>query len=159
LQTGRRQEAEEPAEPLPPSPVTPPAAPALEPERTPSPGRGTPPPIDQRVFERLRQTIGSDEQQKLAELVSIFIAHTDKFFHDLEQAAAQDNTESLQYMAHTLKSSSASLGAMRLSRLCRELELACHANDVALAKELASQVSDELHKVHQALEDIRNREG
>jgi HPt (histidine-containing phosphotransfer) domain-containing protein len=79
------------------------------------------------------------------------LQHTGEFFARLEQAAEQDDAETLFYIAHTLKSSSANLGATRLPQLCRALEEASHADDRDLAAERARLVAAELQQVHTEL--------
>ncbi len=112
-------------------------------------------PIDMQVLQHLQETIGKGEREKMAELISIFLNHTTGFFADLEQAIAQSNRETLRHIAHTLKSSSASLGATRLSRLCRALELSSTAGDMPRATEHAVAIASELRQVHTMLAQIR----
>jgi PAS domain S-box-containing protein len=113
-------------------------------------------PIDMRVLELLQARIGTDSQQKLAELISIFLDHTFNFFAQLEQASQQGDMTALSYIAHTLKSSSANLGAQQLSTYCKALENASHSNNLEQAAEQAAQVLAELHRVHTALQAIRD---
>jgi CheY-like chemotaxis protein len=113
-------------------------------------------PIDMRVLERLQARIGHDKQQKLAELITLFLDHTFSFFAQLEQASQQGDMAALRYVAHTLKSSSASLGANQLSAYCRTLESASHSDDPDRVVEHAAQVVAELRRVHTALQAIRN---
>jgi HPt (histidine-containing phosphotransfer) domain-containing protein len=113
-------------------------------------------PIDMRVIEHLQEVLGSDSQAQLAELITIFLSHTGHFFSELEQASSQGRLDTLQHIAHTLKSSSANLGAIRLSRLCRELELVCKSNDVAGAASSVAYICEELRLVHEALAAVRD---
>jgi CheY-like chemotaxis protein len=113
-------------------------------------------PLDLRVIERLKVAMGANAQEKLAELIDIFIKHTTGFFEKLEQAAGNNDTDALYYMAHTLKSSSASVGAMRLSRLCRELESFSRTGNLSLAQERAARIVEELRQVHSALASLRD---
>jgi signal transduction histidine kinase/CheY-like chemotaxis protein len=112
--------------------------------------------VDMRVIELLRARIGTGSQQKLAELITIFLDHTSNFFVQLEQASQQGNRATLHYVAHTLKSSSANLGATQLSAYCKALENACHSDNPDQAAECAAQVVAELQRVHTALHAIRD---
>ncbi|NJO85022.1 MAG: response regulator [Blastochloris sp.] len=112
-------------------------------------------PIDMRVIADLQEVLGSDGSAQVAELMGIFLGHTGHFFGQLDEASRQGQLDKLQHIAHTLKSSSANLGAIRLSRLCRELELVCQSNDLAGTARSVAQVSEELQAVHRALADIR----
>lgn len=113
-------------------------------------------PIDMRVIEHLQGILGSESQAQLAELITIFLSHTGHFFGELEQASSDGRMDTLQHIAHTLKSSSANLGAIRLSRLCRELELACRNNDPAGSASSVAHVCEELRLVHEALAAMRD---
>jgi PAS domain S-box-containing protein len=104
--------------------------------------------IDPQTLEQLGARLGPQARSKLAELIDLFVQHTGTFFARLEQAAAEGNTETLLYVAHTLKSSSANLGAVRLPPLCRALEEACKAGKRELAAERARLVAAELQQVH-----------
>jgi HPt (histidine-containing phosphotransfer) domain-containing protein len=78
--------------------------------------------IDPVVFSDLRSLEGPDEPDFLKNLVRTFF---DVFEHHaalMEEAIRQGAAEKLWKSAHTLKSSSANVGALELSRLCRELE-------------------------------------
>ncbi len=73
----------------------------------------------------LRQSVGEriEIQRKL---LRTYAESLPKALYDLRQAYAWHNLEQLADYAHKLKSSSASLGATRLTQLCRALEIACH---------------------------------
>jgi signal transduction histidine kinase/CheY-like chemotaxis protein len=129
----------------------PPAAgPGAEPPALHLPERGMHS-IDVRTLEQIGMRLGPQARSKLAELIGLFLQHTGEFFARLEQAAEQDNAETLFYIAHTLKSSSANLGATRLPQLCRALEEASHTDDRDLAAERARLVAAELQQVHTEL--------
>jgi HPt (histidine-containing phosphotransfer) domain-containing protein len=58
----------------------------------------------------------------------------------------------MQQAAHTLNSSSASLGAMTLSKLCEDLERIGNSNSTTGALEIMSQVKSEYERVKAALQ-------
>ena len=97
----------------PPSPaVEPPAAPA-------APVRQAPPVIDEEVLGELRTILGDEVEH----LVDVFLEDTPKLLARLEIAAAGPDYDDLRDAAHSLKSSSANLGAMLLSAAARRVEL------------------------------------
>ena len=59
-----------------------------------------------------------------AELVETYLADTPVQLDAMTTAVEADDAEALVRPAHTLKSSSATVGAMRLSSVARELEMA-----------------------------------
>lgn len=119
------------------------------------PPPGKPGIIDPHVLASLRTMLEPDASAKLAELIGIFIGHTSNFFAILEEGAARYDLTALAYVAHTLKSSSASLGALQLTRICRELEAACQTQNQPQAVLLAARLTTELLAVHRALENLQ----
>ncbi|MBD1909740.1 GAF domain-containing protein [Leptolyngbya sp. FACHB-8] len=81
------------------------------------------PAIDQAVLEAFRQSMGDDTGSFMVELIDYYLADTPHLLQRMQEAIAQHNFRDLQMVAHGLKSSSASLGAMHLSQLCHQLEL------------------------------------
>jgi CheY-like chemotaxis protein len=74
--------------------------------------------IDLATVEPLR--VGKPDLWK--KLVGIFLKTTPASIKTLEQALASDNWPAVQMTAHTLKSSSANMGAAKLSDICQQLE-------------------------------------
>jgi PAS domain S-box-containing protein len=72
----------------------------------------------------LRRSVG-DKPEVQRRLLKTYLDALPKALLDIRQAFAWHNLEHLGFIAHRLKSSSSSLGAMRISRLCQTLEQAC----------------------------------
>jgi HPt (histidine-containing phosphotransfer) domain-containing protein len=77
------------------------------------------PAIDQNVFSVLKDTVGADF---IGELIDAFFEDASKMFAELRQSLAAQDSESFRRAAHSLKSTSATFGATKLSELSRELE-------------------------------------
>ena len=71
------------------------------------------------------------EQDFLQELVSDFLGELPSILQKLETNLAEGNLEQVRIIAHTLKGSCGSLGAMRLLEASRDLEAAARARDKA----------------------------
>jgi HPt (histidine-containing phosphotransfer) domain-containing protein len=78
-------------------------------------------PIDTEVLDRLAE-LGGDDSGFVYELVEIFLEDTAERITNLGHAFESGDLEVLEQEAHTLKSSSANVGAMLLSRDCARLE-------------------------------------
>ena len=92
--------------------------------------------IDRAVFARLGEITG-DDPEFLAELVDTYLTDGDAQVRALREAPAGD-LAALIRPAHSLKSSSASIGAVALADRCRSLEADARAgrvDDVAGAVE------------------------
>ncbi len=86
------------------------------------------------------------------ELIDLFLEEIPDQLADMQQAIAEQNSKTLTLAAHTLKSNSATLGAMTLSAICQELETAGHKAQVEIADEKITQFETEYQKVKVALE-------
>ena len=98
------------------------------------------PVLDQAVLDELRAATGDDEAF-IADLIETYIAEGATNLDGMVAAAAAGDPAAIVRPAHTLKSSSASVGATRLSAICRQFEEAGRearsaglAEDVELAR-------------------------
>jgi HPt (histidine-containing phosphotransfer) domain-containing protein len=109
-------------------------------------------PIDATTFADLLETVGGD-RGFLGELVETYLADSPSLFAELRVALSSGDAASARRAAHTLKSTSASFGAQRLSGMCREIEAAAAAGNlvgldgsVDLAAAEYARVEVELHR-------------
>ena len=79
--------------------------------------------LDEGVLTELTETTGGDIGF-VRELVETYLAETPAQLEAMTAALEADDADALVRPAHTLKSSSATVGAMRLSSVARELEMA-----------------------------------
>src|SRR5687768_12148750 len=84
------------------------------------------PVFDETVIGDLRNATGDDEAFIL-DLVATYVAEGDEHVARITAAAEAADAAAMVPVAHTLKSSSAALGAMRLSAICRGIEEAGRA--------------------------------
>ena len=89
----------------------------------------TGPAIDRATLDRLLDITGGDIEF-LDELVDTYLEDGRAQVAALQGAVAAKATEDLVRPAHTLKSSSASVGALRLAEACRDLEASARAGTV-----------------------------
>jgi two-component system, sensor histidine kinase len=96
--------------------------------------------LDDAVLDQLRAETGGDEEF-IVDLVETYVEEGEANLGGMVAAAAAGDAGAIVRPAHTLKSSSASLGAMRLSAIARAIEEAGRegrtngfAADIALAK-------------------------
>ena len=79
--------------------------------------------LDLAVVAELRESVGGDEEF-VKELVGAYLAESPSYLDAIAAAAASGDAAAMIRPAHTLKSSSAALGAMRLSAVGKQLEFA-----------------------------------
>ena len=88
-----------------------------------------PPVIDESVLGEVLESTGNDVDF-VRELIDTYLADTPAQLEGIAIAIHADDAASLVRPAHTLKSSSATIGAMRLSAVARELEMAGRAGSL-----------------------------
>lgn len=105
----------------------------------------TTPAIDQGVLGDLLEATGG-EQAFLAELIDAFLGDAPTLLGQMRDAVARGSAEDLVRPVHTLKSSSASLGALTLSAHCKSLEAAARAGSLDGASEAVDTIAAELDR-------------
>jgi HPt (histidine-containing phosphotransfer) domain-containing protein len=78
--------------------------------------------LDAQALAGLRALDPSGENRLIERVVRAFESSSDKLLPQLRDALGSSDGETIRHVAHTLKSSSASVGALKLSRLCAEIE-------------------------------------
>ena len=91
--------------------------------------------VDSKVFDELRQSVGSDFA---AELVATFLEEAPKMLADLRASFSSHEAEPFRRTAHSLKTNSQTFGAGALGAHARKLELAGIPADASDLDELES---------------------
>jgi signal transduction histidine kinase/CheY-like chemotaxis protein/HPt (histidine-containing phosphotransfer) domain-containing protein len=103
------------------SPAAAAAAPAAIPPLTPSvSAHGAV--LDRTALERLRELDPNGQNKLMQRVVSAFESSVARMVPQVQQASRNNDRDGMRHVAHTLKSSSASIGALRLSKMCADLE-------------------------------------
>jgi signal transduction histidine kinase/CheY-like chemotaxis protein/HPt (histidine-containing phosphotransfer) domain-containing protein len=93
-------------------------------------------------------------------IVEAYLQSSEKLVDQMEDALEARDCASLSDAAHTLKSSSAQIGAARLSQLCRELESQADARQLEACGLLLETISVEASEARKTLREARsNRHG
>jgi HPt (histidine-containing phosphotransfer) domain-containing protein len=106
------------------------------------------------VVESLRQLQGDDDPEFLRELVDTFIEETTEQLTNLERAIGQQNSDILHKIAHALKSSSANVGAIQVSRLSKELEEMGRTGRIEGADQKLEAIKYEYERAQTALKQV-----
>jgi HPt (histidine-containing phosphotransfer) domain-containing protein len=86
-----------------------------------------------------------------ARVIDLYLAESPKLMERLKRAARVGDAAELAAVAHSLRSSSANVGAQALSRDCADLEAAARRADIDEAKRIAARVEAEHGCVQSAL--------
>jgi HPt (histidine-containing phosphotransfer) domain-containing protein len=85
--------------------------------------------LDTGVLDELRASVGDDDAF-IADLITTYVGEGTDHLAAMEAAATARDAAAIVRPAHTLKSSSAALGAMRLAQIAREIEAAGRASEI-----------------------------
>jgi signal transduction histidine kinase/HPt (histidine-containing phosphotransfer) domain-containing protein len=107
--------------------------------------------IDPVVLEKFRAIMGDDAPMFLSELIAAFQMDAVDLLAEMRRGVEEGNVEAVRRTAHTLKGSSATLGAMGLSALCRELEGTASEGVLEGAMEKVARVEAEYERAKAAL--------
>lgn len=78
--------------------------------------------LNPEAIRRLRELDPTGESQLLTRVFQAFETSLNRLLPQLEQARGTADAAGVRLVAHTLKSSSATIGALQLSKVCAEVE-------------------------------------
>jgi HPt (histidine-containing phosphotransfer) domain-containing protein len=90
-------------------------------------------------------------------LLALFRQEASKLVHGIEYALAAEDQEALLRQSHTLKSSSASIGAQLLSRVARHIEQFARQSELAEAGALTGDLRTEFARLLVALDALESQ--
>ena len=106
--------------------------------------------LDDNVIDRLKQDMGEDAVM----VIESYVESIDEFLCDIENRTARTPSDDLHRWAHTIKSSAASIGAMRLAHLAAQMENSYRDRvQIDLGAQLQS-MQQEYRRVNDSLEKI-----
>jgi len=109
--------------------------------------------IDMPTYYQLKELMGADF---VVELIDTYISETNTLIEQLGHALNNGEAASFGRVAHSIKSSSASLGALVFSQQARELEMMGKAADLAGAGEKLEKLGTGFRQVQQKLEELKH---
>lgn len=125
----------------------------------PAAGAGTPaqPLLDPAALARLHELDPQGTGQLFVRVVQAFNTSSNRLLPQLRAAGQAVDLNGVRHVAHTLKSSSASLGATRLSGLCAQLEQQTRAGVADALDMQIERIAGEIAIVLQALNAMTDR--
>jgi len=107
--------------------------------------------LDSEVIHELRNLSVDTGRDILGKSANFFLQQTPKDVDELRRASSQSDLDALRLTAHSLKSSSANLGAIEFSKECHRLEIAARDGELAEANQLLNEIEELLPCVLTAL--------
>ena len=108
-------------------------------------------PLDRAVLERFRKRDRQGSGNFLSRIVSAYLEQSPSLVERMHDAAIDRNLNAARDAAHTLKSSSAQIGAMGLSELCESMEADCRAGHAPDLEAQATEIAALYERVSHAL--------
>lgn len=110
------------------------------------------PVLDNQTFQDLRETIGDD--LIFSDLVTVYLSSAENLLESIKEALSTQDYQKLFLSAHSLKSTSASIGALRLASISRYLEMLGKAEDNQDLPKIVDLITDEYPKMTAALQAL-----
>ncbi len=101
--------------------------------------------------QQLSQLAGGDADFE-AELLTMFLSDTEESLRRLEYAITIKNTKTIESLAHSLKGSSANVGACALATVASQLEQTARKGKMTDARKLLRQLNIHCQKVQAQLQ-------
>ncbi|MEB3339543.1 response regulator [Okeania sp.] len=106
--------------------------------------------VDTGVLEELKEMAGNDSEM-VVEIIDCYLEDSPKLLDEISQAVQEKDSELLRTSAHSMKSSSASVGAIKLSQFCKKLEYIGRGGTTEGANVIFSEAKEEYVRVEAAL--------
>lgn len=111
--------------------------------------------IEKEIENKAKKWIDEYGGDFLVELIDVYLNDTPNRLRQLRQAFDGDDTANFVREAHTLKSSSANLGAMGLSALAKEMEFAGRNGEIEKMATELNHLEEAFAQVKAVLETVR----
>jgi HPt (histidine-containing phosphotransfer) domain-containing protein len=115
--------------------------------------------LDADALARLRELDPQGQSRLLERVLRAFESSASRLARQFTEARAAGDMQGVRHVVHTLKSSSASIGALALSQLCAEIEAAIRADAPGALPERLDAMDRELAAVLQAVTPMLSSPG
>jgi HPt (histidine-containing phosphotransfer) domain-containing protein len=109
--------------------------------------------IDPTTFQELKEMMGGEF---LGELIDTYCVETAGLIEQIQQAFQMGDALVVGRISHSIKSSSASLGALAFSQEARDMEMLGKAGDLTGVGPKLDQLAGDFLAVRSCLEELRN---
>lgn len=108
--------------------------------------------VDASALAKISALQRSGQPSILHQIIALYLRNAKKLMESMQSSIVSKDATVLRRTAHTLKSSSANLGAFGLSDLCREMEMLAKTNNLERAEKLLATMEHEHGCVQKVLE-------
>ena len=121
-------------------------------DKDPEPTKTEPTILDYQVLNSLRSLAGAKAKTFLAKIISQYLEDIPQKLQEIQQAINNNDAQAFRQAAHSLRSSSANLGAITIAELCKQLENLARSGTTQGASATMEQLAQEYPQVKLALE-------
>ncbi len=115
-------------------------------------------PLDMAIVEKIRRIPGENGSSLLRQVVSRFATNAASLMTDMRAKAKNSDPDAVWRVAHSLRSSSASIGAYRVSQSCAQIEALARENGILPAETVLAALDSELKAVTEKLNELAGAE-
>ncbi|MEA5476932.1 Hpt domain-containing protein [Pseudanabaena galeata UHCC 0370] len=105
--------------------------------------------LDIATFQELRETIGDDII--FSDLITIYLNSAENLIGSIQSAFTEQDANKFALASHSLKSTSASIGATRLSLISKYLEKIGRTGEITISSEFLDFLNNEYNEVIKAI--------
>lgn len=109
--------------------------------------------LDMKALRTIREMEHGGAPGLVERLIDLYQRDAAILLQQMQDVASRGEYEKLRIVAHTLKSSSANIGAVRVQHLCKELEMMARVGPVPDAMVYAAAIEQEFARVQAALQE------
>jgi two-component system, sensor histidine kinase and response regulator len=110
--------------------------------------------LDAYALDRLRELDPTGKSRLMERVLRAFHSSASRLAQQFGEARRSGDMQGVRHVVHTLKSSSASIGAIKLSQLCAEIETKIRTDRTENLDELVGAMAGEVEIVLQALKRL-----
>ncbi|MCE5283099.1 MAG: response regulator [Deltaproteobacteria bacterium] len=115
------------------------------------------PPLDVKFLDAIGSLNPGGDDPLLEKVIRLFFNNSPALLSEIHNASVRGDKDAVRRAAHTLKSTSANLGARPLAELCRKLETQCRMDHPGDMDPLVMEIEGEYARVLRALEEELER--
>ena len=110
--------------------------------------------LDQNALARLQELDPSGRNRLVERVLQAFVSSSKRLMGELAPIGGSQELRTIRHIAHTLKSSSASIGAAQLSQICADIEISIRNDRTDDLDSRLASMKAELAVVLQALKPM-----
>jgi CheY-like chemotaxis protein/HPt (histidine-containing phosphotransfer) domain-containing protein len=110
--------------------------------------------VDRSVLRSLASMVDENDSAYLKELLNEYLTDAERLRGEIYESIQSANAQSLRQASHSLKSTSAMFGALRLSELCADFERSAIEQNFAAVQPRLAEFDETLEAVHAALVEM-----